>query len=144
MAHSVSTRATARANELLLRRFQESGSLWELTNTLTNLGHARARLEDWSGARTALLDAIQRTVQLDAPSLQAEVIGAFADLAFREGDTQHAAHLFFAACDHPGNTSEFRHLFSHLGALSRPDVVPTWAEALQELLEEAAHRPVSR
>ena len=134
----------ARANELLLRRFQESGSLWELTNTLTNLGHARARLEDWSGARTALLDAIQRTVQLDAPSLQAEVIGAFADLAFREGDTQHAAHLFFAACDHPGNTSEFRHLFSHLGALSRPDVVPTWAEALQELLEEAAHRPVSR
>jgi diguanylate cyclase (GGDEF)-like protein len=133
-----------RANELLLRRFQDSGSLWELTNTLTNLGHARARLGDWTGARTALLEAVQRTVQLDAPSLQAEVIGAFADLAFREGDAQRAARLFFAACDHPGNTSEFRHLFAHLGTLSRPDVVPTWAAALQELLGQAARRPVSR
>lgn len=132
----------ARANEQLLRRFQKSGSLWELTNTLTNLGHARARMGDWSGARAALLDAIQRTVQLDAPSLQAEVIGAFADLALREGQVQLAARLFFAACDHPGNTAEFRHFFAHLGNLPPPGAVLPWAAALEELLGEAARRSV--
>ncbi|WP_407571602.1 diguanylate cyclase domain-containing protein [Deinococcus altitudinis] len=136
-------RGSAQANELLLRRFQESGSFWELTNTLTNLGHARARLGDWPGARAALLDALQRTVQLDAPSLQAEVIGAFADLALREGDTQQAARLFFAACDHPGNTSEFRHFFAHLSSLPPPDTVLTWTQALQELLVEATSHPIS-
>jgi predicted ATPase len=134
----------AQANERLLRRFQKSGSLWELTNTLINLGHARARLGDWSGARVVLLDAVQRTVQLDAPSLQAEVIGGFADLAFREGNVPLASRLFFAACDHPGNTAEFRHFFAHLGTLSPSDAALTWTAALEELLGEAARASASR
>jgi len=143
MMLSGDAQGAARANERLLRRFQSSGSVWELTNTLTNLGHARARLGDWSGARHALLDAVQRTVQFDAPSLQAEVIGGFADLAFREGKVQLASRLFSAACDHPGNTAEFRHFFAHLESLPPPDAAVTWTAALEELLAEATRASVS-
>jgi hypothetical protein len=81
------------------------------------------------------------TVQIDAPSLQAEVLGGLADLLHREGQWERAARLYAVARSHPGNNAEFRQFFAHLEALPLPDSPESWASVVRELLEELAPEP---
>jgi len=127
-----------RAGERLLRVYQDSSSGWEIANTLTNLGHARARLGQGKAARTDFWQALSLTVQIDAPSLQAEVLGGLADLLHREGQWEQAAWLYAVARSHPGNNAEFQHFFAHLETLPLPDSPESWANVVRDLLEELA------
>ncbi len=117
-----------------LALLKQMGDLWDLANTLTNLGFLYLRMGDDGQAVPTLREALSLSVTVGRRESMVEAITAFALLALRRGEVVRAAALAGLVRNHPDADPDANPV--RLGA-----VLPGLEEKLSaNALEEALKR----